>query len=83
MLVITGIIATYQIFFGYNGSENFADGHRFGFFPAFSLAWNIAEEKFIKKHLEWMNMFKLRYSYGKVGNDKLGERFPYLCIQLL
>jgi len=30
--------------FGYNGSENFADGHRFGFFPAFSLAWNIAEE---------------------------------------
>lgn len=34
--------------FGYNGSENFADGHRFGFFPAFSLAWNIAEEKLIK-----------------------------------
>ena len=64
--------------FGYNGSENFADGHRFGFFPAFSVAWNIAEEKFIKKHLKWMNMFKLRYSYGKVGNDKLGERFPYL-----
>ena len=64
--------------FGYNGSENFADGHRFGFFPAFSLAWNVAEEKFVKKHLKWMNMFKLRYSYGKVGNDKLGERFPYL-----
>ena len=69
--------------FGYNGSENFADGHRFGFFPAFSLAWNIAEEKFIKKHLKWMNMFKIRYSYGKVGSDKLkiGDteyRFPYL-----
>lgn len=64
--------------FGYNGSENFADGHRFGFFPAFSLAWNVAEEKFIKENLKWMNMFKLRYSYGKVGNDKLGERFPYL-----
>ena len=64
--------------FGYNGSENFADGHRFGFFPAFSVAWNVAEEKYIKKHLKWMNMFKLRYSYGKVGNDKLGERFPYL-----
>ena len=30
--------------FGYNGSENFAKGHRFGFFPAYSLAWNIAEE---------------------------------------
>ena len=69
--------------FGYNGSENFADGHRFGFFPAFSLAWNIAEEKLIKKHLKWMNMFKLRYSYGKVGSDKLKigdtvHRFPYL-----
>lgn len=64
--------------FGYNGSENFADGHRFGFFPAFSLAWNVAEEKFVKKHMKWMNMFKLRYSYGKVGNDKMDERFPYL-----
>ena len=67
--------------FGYNGSENFADGHRFGFFPAFSVAWNIAEEKIVKKHLKWMNMFKLRYSYGKVGNDVVGDndqRFPYL-----
>ncbi len=64
--------------FGYNGSENFADGHRFGFFPAFSLAWNVAEEKFVKKHLKWMNMFKIRYSYGKVGNDQMNERFPYL-----
>ena len=65
--------------FGYTGSENFAAGHRFGFFPAISGAWNIAEESFIKKHLKWMNMFKIRYSYGKVGNDNLGNtRFPYL-----
>lgn len=65
--------------FGYTGSENFAAGHRFGFFPAVSGAWNIAEESFIKKHLKWMNMFKVRYSYGKVGNDNLGDtRFPYL-----
>ena len=64
--------------FGYNGSENFAKGDRFGFFPAFSLAWNIAEEPFIKKHLKWMNMFKVRFSYGKVGNDNVGTRFPYL-----
>lgn len=69
--------------FGYNGSENFATGHQFGFFPAFSLAWNIAEEPIIKKNLKWMNMFKLRYSYGRVGNDNLriGNnefRFPYL-----
>ena len=69
--------------FGYNGSENFADGHRFGFFPAVSAAWNVAEEPIIKKNLKWMNMFKIRYSFGKVGNDvlKIGDdeyRFPYL-----
>lgn len=69
--------------FGYNGSENFATGNQFGFFPAFSLAWNIAEEPIIKKNLKWMNMFKLRYSFGRVGNDNLriGNnefRFPYL-----
>lgn len=65
--------------FGYTGSENFAIGHQYGFFPAFSTAWNIAEEGFIKKNLEWMNMLKVRYSFGKVGNDNLGDqRFPYL-----
>jgi TonB-linked SusC/RagA family outer membrane protein len=69
--------------FGYNGSENFASGHQYGFFPAFSLAWNVAEEKFVKDRLEWLSMFKIRYSHGKVGNDKLKigdseERFPYL-----
>ena len=68
--------------FGYNGSENFADGHRFGFFPAASAAWNIQREKFMQ-NLTWLDMFKIRYSYGKVGNDKLyvGNnqiRFPYL-----
>lgn len=37
--------------FGYNGSENFATGHQFGFFPAYSVAWNMAEESFIKKKI--------------------------------
>ncbi|HMM04970.1 MULTISPECIES: TonB-dependent receptor [unclassified Dysgonomonas] len=65
--------------FGYTGSENFAVGQQYGFFPAFSAGWNIAEEKFIKDKLEWMNMFKVRYSWGRVGNDNLGDiRFPYL-----
>ena len=73
--------------FGYTGSENFASGHQFGFFPAYSTAWNIAEEPFVKKNLKWMNMFKVRYSWGKVGNDKMYEpngvqiRFPYLYAQ--
>lgn len=66
--------------FGYTGSENFHKDHRFGFFPAVSGAWNLAEESFIKKHVKWMNMFKIRYSWGKTGNDNLGNniRFPYL-----
>ena len=66
--------------FGYTGSENFAPGNQFGFFPAFSLAWNVAEESFVKNNLKWMNMFKIRYSHGKVGNDNIGDnnRFPYL-----
>lgn len=64
--------------FGYNGSENFAPGHQYGFFPAYSAAWNVAEEPIIKKNLKWINMFKVRYSYGKVGNDNVNTRFPYL-----
>ncbi len=66
--------------FGYTGSENFHKDYRWGFFPAISGAWNVAEEPFIRKNLgRWINMFKIRYSYGKVGNDNLGnDRFPYL-----
>lgn len=69
--------------FGYTGSENFATGHQYGFFPAYSAAWNIAEEPFIKDNQEWLEMFKVRFSHGKVGNDNLYEgnnriRFPYL-----
>ena len=65
--------------FGYNGSENFATGHQFGFFPAYSAAWNIAEESFVRNNAEWLNMFKVRYSYGKVGTDNTSSRFPYLA----
>ena len=66
--------------FGYTGTENLARGHQFGFFPAASVGWNIAEEKWVKKHCKWLEMFKVRYSYGEVGNDKMGDnvRFPYL-----
>jgi len=64
--------------FGYNGSENFADHHRWGFFPAYSVAWNIGEEPLVKKIAPWISMFKIRYSHGKVGNDNTGIRFPYL-----
>lgn len=65
--------------FGYNGSENFAKGHQFGFFPAYSAAWNIAEEPFVKDRMDWLGMLKIRYSYGEVGTDNSSSRFPYLA----
>lgn len=63
---------------GYNGSEQFAKGKRFGFFPAFSAGWVISNEGFLAENKVITNL-KLRASYGKVGNDKLGSaRFLYI-----
>lgn len=63
---------------GYNGTENFAPGKRFGLFPALSLGWVASEESFFVKS-EFISFFKLRGSYGEVGNDKIGgDRFLYL-----
>lgn len=62
---------------GYNGSENFMKGKRFGFFPAFSLGWRLTQEDFMK-NVEWLDNLKLRVSYGQVGNDVYnGGRFLY------
>lgn len=54
---------------GYNGSENFIEGKRFGFFPSFSAGWRISNEAFMKGTSHWLNNLKLRASYGQVGND--------------
>lgn len=63
---------------GYNGTENFASGRRFGFFPAVSAGWVISEEPFFPKN-NWVVYTKLRATYGEVGNDKIGgDRFLYL-----
>jgi TonB-linked SusC/RagA family outer membrane protein len=65
---------------GYNGSEQFHKDHRFGFFPAFSAGWVVTNESFLKGNNLLTNL-KLRASYGKVGNDKLGnERFLYRTV---
>lgn len=61
---------------GYNGSENFAPGHRFGFFPSASLGWVISNEKWF--NVPFINNLKIRGSHGIVGNDVLGIRFGYL-----
>lgn len=66
---------------GYTGSENFEKGKQFGFFPAVSVGWVLSEEPFIKKMMPWIDQFKIRASYGEVGNDEIaGRRFPYITL---
>ncbi len=55
---------------GYNGSENFKKGHRFGFFPSISAGWYISNESFMDGTSSWLDKLKVRASYGQVGNDK-------------
>ncbi len=64
---------------GYNGTEQFAKGHRFGWFPAYSIGWVPTSEKFLPKN-DILTFLKIRASYGEVGNDQLGgrRRFYYL-----
>lgn len=67
--------------FGYNGSERFAENNRWGFFPSAGVAWLISNESFWKHLQPTIHNLKLRYSYGLVGNDQIGEkedRFFYL-----
>lgn len=65
--------------FGYNGSENFSPGRRFGFFPSVAAGWLISNEKFFQPLTNVVDMLKLKASYGKVGNDQIGggRRFIY------
>ena len=67
--------------FGYTGSENFQPGRRFGFFPSIAAGWIPTNYKVIKKALPFLNFFKIRASYGTVGNDRItNKRFPYLTL---
>ncbi len=64
---------------GYNGSENFAEGKRYGTFPSFSVGWIPSSEKFWEPIKKYIGYLKLRGSWGKVGNDNTnGARFLYL-----
>lgn len=69
--------------FGYNGSENFAPGKRFGFFPAVAVGWIISQEKFMEPYQDIISNLKLRGSIGQAGNSILGRniwdhRFAYI-----
>lgn len=64
---------------GYNGSENFAPGKRYGFFPAGSLGWVVTEEPFMEDVKKYLSYLKFRVSYGVVGNDNTqNRRFMYI-----
>ena len=67
--------------FGYNGSERFAKNERWGFFPSLAVGWMVSDEKFMKSTEDIITNFKLKASYGLVGNDQIGsadDRFFYL-----
>ena len=68
-----------EVNMGYNGTEQFAEGKRFGFFPAVSAGWVPTLEPWFPSN-EWLTFLKIRASYGEVGNDQLGasRRFYYL-----
>ncbi len=63
---------------GYNGSENFPEGKRFGFLPAVSVGWVPTKESFFPQN-DYLTYLKIRGSVGKVGNDIIGgARYLYL-----
>jgi len=65
--------------FGYNGSENFAKGHRFGFFPSVAVGWLMSEEPWMEPLRNTFDKIKFRASIGQAGNDNIGgRRFAYL-----
>lgn len=65
--------------FGYNGSENFATGNKWGFFPSVAGGWLVTNESFMENVTNVLSKLKLRASYGLVGNDQLaGRRFAFL-----
>jgi len=69
----------FEVNAAYNGSENFAPGKRYGFFPAVAAGWVVSNEAFMQKGKSFINYLKIRGSYGLVGSDQLpGNRFGYL-----
>ncbi len=59
----------------YNGSDKFSNNYRFAFFNSGGLGYMISEEKFMNFSKKWLDMLKLRVSYGEIGNDSLGDEY--------
>ncbi len=60
----------------YNGTEMFGPGYRFAFFPSLSAGWMLSEESFMKS-MDFLDMFKIRGSWGRIGDDAVSGRFLY------
>lgn len=56
-----------------DGSSRFGSNNHYATFPSFSLGWNVMNEKFMAKTNDWMNNFKVRFSWGKNGNENIGN----------
>ncbi len=67
---------------GYNGSENFPKGNRFGVFPAFAMGWLVSNEPFWSSMTDKINLLKIKGSMGLVGAEALpnGQRYGYLSL---
>lgn len=61
-----------ELLFRYDGSHNFPEGERYGFFPAVSFGWRLSEENFITDNYPFVDNLKLRFSHGIIGNDRVG-----------
>ena len=57
----------------YDGSSRFPKNNRFGFFPSASIGWQVGKETFMDWSKRWMNEFKLRASYGEIGNQAIAD----------
>lgn len=66
----------FEFNFGYNGSDNFSKGKRFGFFPSYALGYIVSNEKFFEPLTDVVSLLKIRGSYGTVGNSISQFRFP-------
>ena len=62
-----------------DGSSRFGSNNKYGVFPSFSLGWNVMNEKFMKGTNDWLNNLKVRFSWGKNGNDNIGD-FRYTVL---
>ncbi|MCD8288526.1 MAG: TonB-dependent receptor [Prevotella sp.] len=62
-----------------DGSSRFGTNHRYGTFPSFSVGWNAMNEAFMKSTRDWLSNLKVRFSWGKNGNDNIGD-FSYTTL---